>query len=105
MTTKEHTYASLPPKAELPKGRWRLALATAAHRIEREEGEGPHPKPKNAIERAAYEFLCKCMSGDVAYVKELADRLDGKAAQAVNIGDSEGGKFTLILQTTDANVL
>ena len=70
-----NNFADLPEKMTLPKGRWRMALACAASRIESEfnddgtEKDGPHKKPKNAIERAAYMFLKNCMGGDVAYVK------------------------------------
>lgn len=81
------------PKAELKKGRWRLALAAMAQRIEEERGEDGEPTqekfplPRNAIERAAYMFLKGCETGDVQYIKELANRLDGLPAQDITIDD------------------
>jgi len=68
---------------EISKGRGRLILLKMAERIEKETGDGPHPKPKNPIERGIYEFLCKCASGDLFYIRELLDRLDGKPKQQV----------------------
>jgi len=78
---------------KISKGRGRAILFAVAERIEGEYDEngaekpGHHPKPKNPIERALYEFLKICMSGDIAYVRELLDRLDGKPAQAIAIED------------------
>ena len=65
-----------------------------AERIEMEEGEGPHPLPKNPIERALYNFLKACMFGDLFYVRELLDRLDGKPKQQVeHTGDPSRPMF------------
>lgn len=36
------------------------------------------------------------MQGDVQSIKELADRLDGKVAQAI-VGDDEGGPVQIII--------
>ncbi len=76
-------------------GRGRWLLFAMADRIERETGDGPHPLPKNPIERAIYRFLKACESGEIAYMKELFDRLDGKAPQALNIGDADGEKLAV----------
>ncbi len=76
---------------KISKGRGRAILFVVAERIEAEMDEdgnekpGPHPKPKNPIYRAFYCFLKKCMDGDLLYVRELLDRLDGKPALALEL--------------------
>jgi hypothetical protein len=83
-------------KKIIKRGRWRLALAAMAERIESERGEDGEqrkdkfPLPRNAIERAAYMFLKTCETGDVQYIKELANRLDGLPAQDIKIEDKRG---------------
>ena len=87
------------------KGRWRFALLKACERIEDEDGvEGPEPKP--VIDKLAYRFIKACLNkGDIAFYKELGDRLDGKPAQAVELGDANGKSFNITLTATDSDVL
>ena len=88
---------------EVSKGRGRFLLLKMAERIELEpeftddeiKAGAKHPLPKNPIERGLYQFLKNCATGDKDYIKELLDRLDGKAAQAVHIGDANGDPVTL----------
>ena len=103
-----HSYGDLAEKYKsfgLSAGRGRLLLFAMAERIEAEEGPGPHPKPKNPIDCALYQFLKMCTTGEIAYIKELMDRLDGKAAQAINLGNHEGKALTLTVAQSDTNVL
>jgi hypothetical protein len=52
---------------------------------------------KVALDALAEKLLGKCDEGDMAALKELGDRLDGKAAQAVTVaGDSENPLVTSI---------
>lgn len=77
----------------IKKGEWRKALILMAERIMSErqddgaEKPGHHPEPKNPIWRAAYKFLKCCESGDVNFIKELANRLDGLPAQSITVDD------------------
>jgi len=84
-----------------PKGAWRNALFRQFQRIDEEqplpEGE-KHPEPKPILDRIAYRFLKLCISAghdDLGFFKELADRLDGKAPQAIALTDDEGAPVRL----------
>jgi hypothetical protein len=77
------------------RGQWRMALFAMAHRREEEREFTPeeiaagakHPLPKNSIDRAAYMFLEQCETGDVNYIKELGNRLDGLPSQDITLQD------------------
>lgn len=98
-----HALAKKYKNMRIDSGRGRLLLFAMAQRIEEEKEFTPeeikagakHPRPKNPIERALYEFLLNCQTGEIAYVKELLDRMDGKAIQAVNLGDADGEKLAV----------
>jgi hypothetical protein len=47
-----------------------------------------------ALPRIANRLIDKCEEGDLASIRELVDRLDGKAVQAVDYGDVSIEKFT-----------
>jgi hypothetical protein len=57
-----------------------------------ENGEDT-PAPPGSLRWNARQLL---MQGDVQSIKELADRLDGKVAQAI-VGDDEGGPVQIII--------
>lgn len=89
-----HTLKELAGKGyKLKQGEWRMALAVAAERIMGErnddgsEKRADNPLPKNPVWRAAYIFLKQCEKGDVNYIKELANRLDGLPSQAISVED------------------
>jgi hypothetical protein len=44
---------------------------------------------KDALQAVATALVGKAMMGDVPAIKELADRMDGKVAQAIIGGDEE----------------
>lgn len=46
-----------------------------------------------AIDDLAEKFLKACDEGDLSAFKELGDRLDGKPAQAVSVGNEPGEEF------------
>lgn len=46
-----------------------------------------------ALDELAEKFLAACDDGDLAAFKELGDRLDGKPAQAVSVGNEPGEQF------------
>lgn len=93
---------------KVPKGIGRASLVLMARRINHESAGDP--VPKKTINRINYEFLKTAISATdpavrLAYFKEFHDRLDGKAAQAVNLGNHEGKALTLTVAQADTNVL
>lgn len=96
----------------VPKGLGRISLMLMSERIGKESLSGDKPpEPKKTINRINYRFLKMLLITPtdspvfMAGFKELHDRLDGKAAQAVNLGGPDGGKLTLIVGQADTNVL
>lgn len=93
-------------KYAVPKGLARTSLVIGFER--HSAGKGP---PKKAINRASYRFVQVMLDEKtdattfLAFYKEFHDRMDGKAAQAVNLGNHEGGALTLIVGQADTNVL
>jgi len=53
---------------------------------------------RDKLRAVADALLDKAMSGDVQAIKEVADRLDGKVAQAI-VGDSEHDPIGVIFRT------
>jgi hypothetical protein len=52
-----------------------------------------------SLERAAKALLLKAEDGDVAAMKELGDRLEGKAAQSVTVsGDEDAPLVTKVIR-------
>jgi hypothetical protein len=45
------------------------------------------------LRKIAEKLLDKAAEGDMAAMKELGDRLDGKAAQSVDVGNKDGQPF------------
>lgn len=74
--------------------RWAAAINRALERRSRVE-------QIEALDELAEKLLALCDEGDLAALKELGDRLDGKAAQTTAITGADGGpvevKGTLIL--------
>jgi hypothetical protein len=52
-----------------------------------------------ALRRIASALIEKAASGDVAAIKEIGDRLDGKPAQAIG-GDDELGPIKNVLEVS-----
>lgn len=44
-----------------------------------------------ALDNLAEKLLAKCDEGDMSALRELGDRIDGKAAQAINVSGEDGG--------------
>lgn len=60
---------------------------------------------KNALDELANKLLDNCMDGDMSALKELGDRLDGKAAQSVTVGGDEENPLVikeLVIRAIDA---
>lgn len=79
-----------PGEVSNPSGRngkqFKAALNVA---IRRAEGD------KIMLARIAEALVDKAASGDVQAIKEVADRLDGKAVQATEISGPEGGEIPI----------
>ena len=56
----------------------------------------------DALDALAEKFLSKCDEADMAALKELGDRLDGKPSQTVDANLS--GSVNLYLSVDDANL-
>ena len=48
---------------------------------------------KKALDALAMQLLQKCADGDISALKELGDRLDGKPAQSVTVGEDPEKPF------------
>lgn len=70
---------------------WREAINRA---IKRREQDDPQ-----ALEKLADKLLAAVDAGDIAAIKELGDRVDGKVAQAIG-GDDELGPIKNILEVS-----
>lgn len=66
---------------------WKEAVRMAALREEDVDG-----KTRKRLNIVADKLLAMAMEGDVAAIKEMGDRLDGKAVAQVD-GPGEGGEF------------
>lgn len=62
--------------------RWRDAIAKAIEERSRQ-------RKVDAIEQLAEKLLSQCDEGNIVALKELGDRLDGKAAQSVMLSGDE----------------
>jgi hypothetical protein len=68
---------------------WSMAIARAL-------AERSRVRQREALDDLAEKLLARCEEGDMAALKELGDRLDGKPVQAVAGADGEGPVSLLI---------
>jgi hypothetical protein len=66
--------------------RWKLAIDRALEARSKSEGV-------EALDRLAEKLLTLADQGDLAALKELGDRIDGKAAQSIAVGNEPGQEF------------
>jgi len=71
---------------------WRDAINRALARYAEGDKDG-------GLNKLADKLITKCEEGDLAALKEMGDRVEGKAAQAINIGGQEDNKLTIELIT------
>ena len=83
------------PKLEIKKGKWRLALLKAGEELEKHGMDYEVPNNANILVKAAVRFWQALFNtSDIAFFKELGDRMDGKAAQEVTLkGDADAPLF------------
>ena len=67
--------------------RWKLAIDAALSRRGRDKVQ--------ALADLAEKLLEKAEEGDLGALKELGDRIDGKAAQQINLADANGEKLVV----------
>ena len=75
------------PKRPNPPGlksekEWRDAIRQAVHELRQAPGEKKGQKAK-ALRLLARKLVDRAMDGDIAALKEIGDRMDGKPAQAL----------------------
>ena len=71
-----------PKGAENRDKPWRNALRKAVHELRAADGDDNANKVK-ALQLLADRLVTKGLEGDIAAIKEIGDRLDGKAVQGV----------------------
>ena len=75
--------------------RFSMALQEALQEARGESGQ----EKWAALKTVARKLVELAEEGNIHAIKEVADRLDGKPAQAVNLGDHEGNALTINLVT------
>lgn len=74
-----------PGKSGNPEGRPKRPFKAALERALKRMQSGDDPA---ALEKLATKLVEKGLEGDLQSIKEVADRMDGKAAQVI-VGDDE----------------
>ncbi len=92
------------PKGAKSDKEWRDAIRKAVYELREAEGKGKVKKIK-ALTLLARRLVTKAMEGDVAALKEIGDRLDGKPAQSVELGGKDGKdlSFTITFVKADGD--
>ena len=91
------------PKAQgsKPDKLWRDEINKAVHELREAEGEGKAKKVK-ALRLLARKLVTKGLAGDVTALKEIGDRLDGRAVQGVEFGGPGGGAVKVEVSIKEA---
>lgn len=66
--------------------RWRHAIDSALAKRCKSDGQ-------KALVEIATAMIEKCLEGDMTAIKEIGDRIDGKVAQALNVGGQQDNPF------------
>ncbi len=69
-----------------------------------EKADGDDGEGVKKIKLMARALVEKGLSGDIAALKEVGDRLEGKPAQVIQ-GPADDGAFLITLTTDDSSVL
>ena len=73
-----------PKGAENKDKSWRDAIRRAVHELRVAEGDEKGKKVR-ALRLLAQRLVTRALDGDVTALKEIGDRLDGKATQQVQV--------------------
>lgn len=74
---------------------WREAIRYALAKKGRDE-EGDDPAYIKGLRLCAGKFVKAACKGDLQALKELGDRMDGKAAQSIELGGPDGGPIPAV---------
>ena len=74
-----------PKGAENRDKIWKAALQKAVRRVDTFVDEKGKVQAIRRLDRMADAAVARGMEGDVAALKEIGDRLDGKATQAIDV--------------------
>lgn len=89
-----------PGNQNATKGRvWRDAINRALKLREKSRFDG-----KVALDILAEQLLTQCDLGDISALKELGDRLEGKAAQSLELSGDKENPLCVIIRGDDANL-
>ena len=84
-----------PGNQNARRGRiWRDAIERALANRAKED-------PRRAIDALAETLLRKCDEGDIAALKELGDRIEGKCVQPI-AGENDGAPIVVVISERDA---
>lgn len=76
--------APLNPKGAKSDKLWRAAIMRAVCRLETDE-RPKDAKPEQRLERLADALVAQGLDGEVPALKEIGDRLDGRAVQTIGV--------------------
>lgn len=68
---------------------WRAAIRRALRK------RGDSESRTEALDKLAEALLRACEEGQIPALRELGDRLEGKAAQQINVAGADGGDFII----------
>ena len=71
-----------PKGAQNTDKSWRDAVRAAVNELRKDESS---PKKIKSLRLLARKLVTKALDGDVSALKEIGDRLDGKATQSVQV--------------------
>ncbi len=82
------------PRGSKSDKEWRDAVRAAVHELRKDPVDGKKIKALRLLARKTVEAA---LNGDMTAMKEIGDRLDGKATQAV-VGEI-GGAMKIVVET------
>ncbi len=89
-----------PGQSGNPQGLRRAKLFADALRMELAAVGADH----KALRKIARNLIDMAMAGEMVAIKELADRLDGKAAQALQHSGEDAGPIVVMISSADAKL-
>lgn len=88
------------PNGTVKTRRWSAAIERALDK--RAGGDGQSHKE---LDKLAEKLLANCDTGDLAALKELGDRLDGKPKQQMELTGDKNNPINVTLSRNDAAVI
>ncbi len=94
--------AARKPKGATTGKEWRDAIRLAVHEL-RDDPEGG--AKSKVLRQLARRLVEKALAGDMAALKEIGDRLDGRPAQGLELGGKDGNdlSFTVTFVKPDGD--